>query len=130
MEIQKGFGVSGEEAAELFRALEWSSAKYPDRLDEALKGSHGVWTLRDGARLAGLVTAVSDGAMCVYFPYVAVHPDYQGQGWGRRLMEEALSSYSGFHHVALIAYADKTGFYEKTGFVNESDKASLFYRAR
>jgi GNAT superfamily N-acetyltransferase len=104
-------------------------ARFPERLGAALAGSHGVWTLRDGdLGLVGLCTAISDGAMCVNFPYVAVHPSYQGRGWGRRLMETALARYRGFHHVALISYGDKAGFYERVGFERDCEKAVLFAR--
>lgn len=126
--VETGGPVLANEVVELFSALDWSSARFPERLGAALAGSHGVWTLRDGDLLVGLVTAISDGAMCVYFPYVAVHPSYQGKGWGRRLMETALARYRGFHHVALISYGDKAGFYERVGFERDCEKAVLFAR--
>jgi Acetyltransferases len=127
MKIAEEKGVNVGEVLVIFDALGWSSARFPDRLASALEGAHGIWTLRDGSRLAGIVTSISDGSMCVYFPYIAVHPDYQGKGWGRRLVEVALDAYRDFHHVSLISYSDKTGFYEKAGFRNEGDKVALFY---
>lgn len=127
--IESDGPVSASEVVELFAALDWSSARFPERIGSALAGSHGVWTLRDAGRLVGLVTAICDGAMCVYFPYVVVHPSYQGKGWGRSLMEAALARYRGFHHVALISYGDKTGFYERVGFERDDKKVALFARS-
>jgi len=120
--------VPREAVVGLFESLAWSSARYPERLERAIASSHTVRTLWDGEVLAGLVTAISDGAMCVYFPYVAIRKEYQGMGWGKKLLESALAEYRGFHHVALISYADKRGFYERSGFVREDGKDALFFR--
>jgi Predicted acetyltransferase len=129
MRISNDKNISAEAIAEFFRALDWSSAKYPEKLGTAIAGSHSVRSLWDGDVLAGLVTAISDGAMCVYFPYVAIRSEYQGQGWGKKLVESALEEYTGFHHVALISYGDKAGFYGKCGFERDTEKAALFFHA-
>jgi GNAT superfamily N-acetyltransferase len=121
--------VPREDLVALFVSLEWSSAKYPERLELAISQSHTVRTLWDGDLLVGLVSAISDGAMCVYFPYVAIRPEYQGKGWGRALLAEALAPYEGFHHAALISYGDKSGFYERCGFSRDTEKAVLFFKA-
>ncbi len=127
-EISDRKSIPGHDLVALFDALGWSSAKYPERLARAMAESHGVRTLWDGERLVGLVTVISDGAMCAYLPYVAIHPDYQGRGLGRRLLASALEPYRGFHHVALISYADKEGFYLRNGFVGAAGKRALFLR--
>ncbi len=127
MRISREKELPSGSVAGLFASLEWESARYPDRLERAIAGSHAVRSLWDGDLLAGIVTAVSDGAMCVYFPYVAIRPEYQGQGWGRKLLESALEEYAGFHHVALIAYAEKGGFYERCGFARDDGKKAYFH---
>ena len=126
MTVSNEKNIPGADLVALFEALDWSSARFPEKLEAAVASSHRVVSLWDGDRLAGLVTAISDGAMCVYFPYVAIHPEYQGQGWGRALMEDALAAYRGFHHAALICYEDKQGFYEKQGFAADGGKKALF----
>lgn len=112
---------------DLFTSLDWESARFPERLERAIAGSSAVRSLWDGELLVGIVTAVSDGAMCAYFPYVAIRPGYQGQGWGRRLLESALEEYGDFFHVALISYADKGGFYERCGFAPDDGKRAYFH---
>ena len=128
MRISDEKNVPCGSAVELFESLGWESARYPERLERAIAGSSAVRTLWDGAVLAGLVTAISDGAMCVYFPYVAIRKEYQGQGWGRKLLASALAEYEGFRHIALISYADKRGFYERCGFSHDGEKSALFFR--
>lgn len=120
--------IPGHQLTALFGALNWSSGNYPEKLASAVANSHSVTSLWAGDRLIGLVTAISDGALCAYFPYVAVHPDFQGRGYGRLLLRAALEMYRGFHHVSLISYADKEGFYLKNGFSGDPAKKALFVK--
>ncbi|WP_338049243.1 GNAT family N-acetyltransferase [Paenibacillus wynnii] len=56
---------------------------------QAIEGSHSVVAAWDGDKLVGLVNALSDGVVTVYFHYMLIHPSYQGVGIG-------LSECSGF----------------------------------
>ncbi len=118
--------IPGHQLTALFESLHWSSGRYPEKLVRAVANSHTVTSLWDGDTLVGLVTAISDGALCAYFPYVAVRPDYQGLGLGSRLLREAMKPYRGFHHVSLISYAEKEGFYLRNGFSHDPGKKALF----
>ncbi len=46
---------------------------------------HDVHVLVDGDRIAGLLVLIPQG-QGLLLDNVAVHPDYQGRGWGRRLL--------------------------------------------
>ena len=39
---------------------------------------------------------------------------------------EAMKPYRGFHHVSLISYAEKEGFYLRNGFSHDPGKKALF----
>lgn len=101
---------------ELYRANHWSSAEKPDRLMAGLRGSHSLLTAWQGPRLAGLVNAVSDGALVVYYPHLLVHPDLQDKGIGSALLRAMIARYAGFHQHVIMADGDAIGFYEKLGF--------------
>lgn len=45
---------------ELFQAVGWLSANYPDRLKKALDNSETIFTAWDGEQLAGLINAIDD----------------------------------------------------------------------
>ena len=68
----------------LYRANEWSSAKKPKLLRQALLASHSLVTAWDGSRLVGLGNAISDGYLVVYYPHMLVLPKYQGRGMAPR----------------------------------------------
>jgi GNAT superfamily N-acetyltransferase len=65
-----------------------------------------VITAWDGERLVGILRALTDGAYSAYIADLAVHPDYQRQGVGKQLLDEATSTSSdvSFHlHAAPLA---------------------------
>ena len=100
----------------LYRALSWSSAKKPDLLLKAMENSHTVVTAWDGDRLVGLGNAISDGFLVVYYPHLAVHPEYQGRGIGTEIVRRMQTKYAGFHQQAVLADGRAAEFYRKVGF--------------
>ena len=102
--------------SELFESVEWESAKYPEKLKKSIESSDLVLTAWENARLIGLMTAISDGGMNVYFPYLLINPEYHGKGIGRELVRRMLTKYNGYYRKILACNADKAPFYEKCGF--------------
>ncbi|WP_020683164.1 GNAT family N-acetyltransferase [Marinobacterium rhizophilum] len=104
------------EVLELYRANHWSAADKPAALMAALHNSHSLVTARIDGRLVGLGNALSDGHLVVYYPHLLVHPDFQGQGIGRALMQALQSRYAGFHQQMLTADGGAIDFYRALGF--------------
>jgi GNAT superfamily N-acetyltransferase len=100
----------------LYRANEWSSARKPKLLHQALLASHSLITAWDGSRLVGLGNAISDGHLVVYYPHLLVLPKYQGRGIGTAIMGRLMARYQGFHQHMLVADGRALGFYRKCGF--------------
>ena len=108
--------ISQETIIELYESVHWSSAKKPDKLYQALLHSHALLTAWDGDRLVGLGNAISDGYLVVYYAHLVVHPDVQGQGVGRLIVDEFKRRYGRFHQQVLVADGGSITFYEKCGF--------------
>jgi len=108
--------IKESEVVELYEANEWSSAKKPRELLNALRNSHSLVTARIGKNLVGLANAISDGHLVVYYPHMLVHPSHHRQGIGKGMMELFQSKYSGFHQQMLTADGEAIQFYEKQGF--------------
>jgi GNAT superfamily N-acetyltransferase len=83
---------------------------------QLLAGSQLVITARDGERLAGFLTAITDGAMHALITLVEVLPSYQGQGLGSRMLHAALDSLGPLYQVVLVTDLQTVPFYEKQGF--------------
>ena len=84
----KNFTV--DQIIKLFKSVEWESANYPEKLFKSLKNSETVITLYDENNLIGLMSAISDGGMNVYFPYLLIDPEYHGKGLGKMTVEKML----------------------------------------
>lgn len=101
---------------QLFRSVDWDSANYPDRLKKAMKNSDRVISMWDKNKLVGLMNAITDSQMTVYFPYLLVMPEYQGKGIGKKLCQNMLDYYKDSYRKILTSKTEKLAFYEKMGF--------------
>lgn len=90
--------------------MEWESANYPEKLFKSLKNSETVITLYDENNLIGLMSAISDGGMNVYFPYLLIDPEYHGKGLGKITVEKMLEKYGGFYRKILVCSNEKYRF--------------------
>ena len=74
-------------------------------------------------QLVGLARATSDRAFNATIWDVLVHPDWQGLGLGRQLVERTTASLvaAGVGNVTLFAAADAVDFYEALGYEADPD---------
>lgn len=108
--------IQEAEVINIYRLNQWSSADKPDLLLNALTNSHSLVTARIEGELVGIANAISDGYLVVYYPHMLVHPAYQRQGIGRKMMQVMQERYSGFHQQMLTADREACAFYASLGF--------------
>jgi GNAT superfamily N-acetyltransferase len=108
--------IAIEQILPIYELNGWSSAQKPQTLYQALLNSHALVSAWNGERLVGIGNAISDGFLVVYYPHLLVHPDYQGQGIGKRIMEILKKRYEQMHMHMLVADSEAISFYEKCGF--------------
>lgn len=118
--------IEQREVIELYRANNWSAADKPEKLMAALRHSHSVVTARVTGRLVGLGNAISDGHLVVYYPHMLVHPDYHGNGIGRKLVEALQTVYRHFHMQVLTADERAIPFYKAVGFEPAGQTQSMW----
>jgi GNAT superfamily N-acetyltransferase len=124
--ISRSDAIEQSEVLGLYRANSWSSADKPETLMKALRNSESLVTARREGELVGLANAISDGHLVVYFPHVLVHPDHQGEGIGKLLMNEMMEIYDGFHQRCLISDFEAVAFYQRLGFTRSSDMVPMW----
>ncbi|MGS0680892.1 GNAT family N-acetyltransferase [Shewanella sp. 125m-7] len=117
IEVNLDRDINEDEVIDLYKANGWSSADKPAELMAALTNSHSLVTARLNGKLVGLGNAISDGHLVVYYPHMLVHPDYQGKGIGRKMMEAFQSIYGHLHQQMLTADGKAIDFYKTLGFV-------------
>jgi ribosomal protein S18 acetylase RimI-like enzyme len=95
--------------------VDWPKPPSPERHLEILRGSSHVVLARDGERVVGFVTAISDGVLSAYVPLLEVVPEYQGRGIGAELVRRLLAELGGLYMVDLCCDENVVGFYERLG---------------
>lgn len=110
-----------EQFLRLVESVGWSH-RPKKQLEMALKHSLGtVVILKDNQAIA-MGRMIGDCGFAYFIRDVVVHPDYQGNGYGRTIIEELLNvvdSYTpigGQACVELMSSMGKESFYEGLGF--------------
>ncbi len=124
--ISKTKDISQEDIIAIYEANHWSSAKKPDKLYQALINSPTLVSAWEGDKLIGIANALTDGFLVVYYPHMLVHPEYQGKGIGKMMMEAFQEIYADFHQQILVADGKAINFYEQCGFSKAGETQSMW----
>ncbi len=121
---EKKFTV--KQVQELFLSIGWVSGQYPTRLHKALMNSSTVISAWDNDKLVGLIRVLDDSELVAYMHYVLVHPDYQGQGIARNMVELVKEKYKDYLYIEVMPEERKNAaFYEKHGFQVMQDGVAM-----
>lgn len=127
--IREDKRLDQEQILNLYSMNNWSAADKPAELINGLSNSHMLVTAWDGAKLVGLGNAISDGHLVVYYPHLLVHPEYQGKGIGKMIIERLKIRYTGFHQQILVADGKAVQFYEKCDFERAGETVPMWIYA-
>lgn len=126
IKISETKNIGLKQIIDLYRANKWSSADKPKELHNALINSHSLVSAWNGDHLIGLGNAISDGYLVVYYPHLLIHPDYQGKGIGKMIMDKMQEKYGHFHMQMLTADGKAIDFYQKLGFVRAGETEPMW----
>lgn len=92
-----------------------------------LQGSSHVVIATDPEtrRVVGFITAVSDGVLSAYIPFLEVIPSYKGQGIGTELVKRMFAELRHLYMIDLACDDDLVAYYEKFGMIRGN---SMFFR--
>jgi N-acetylglutamate synthase-like GNAT family acetyltransferase len=125
-------GVDLDQLQALFNLVAfWASDRRRQDLQVAIANSNPVVSAWDADRLVGFARGNSDGIYRATIWDVIVHPDYQGAGLGRKLVETILADPMVAHvEKVYLMTTNQQRFYEKIGFqINSSTTMVLNYQA-
>lgn len=95
----------------------WSAAPSPQTHLNVLNGSDEIVLAVEKAtgRVAGFITALTDGVLAAYIPLLEVLPEFQGQGIGEELVRRMLERLNGLYAIDLLCDPDVQPFYRRFG---------------
>jgi len=95
----------------------WPHPASPETHLQLLSGSDYVVLAIyvESGQVIGFVTALTDGVLSSFIPFLGVLPAYQGQGNGHALMTRMLDRLGHLPNVDLLCNPDVVPFYERFG---------------
>jgi ribosomal protein S18 acetylase RimI-like enzyme len=100
--------------------------KHPDDLKIAISNSMFKCLVFDSGRLIAAGRALADGRDCSYICVVAVHPDRQWLGLGKKLVAELVNLSKEHRKIILYTSPGKEPFYRKLGFLRMATAMAIF----
>lgn len=128
--------LTAEEFISLWESV-WDGAPSLEQTKLAMQNTIFRVSVYDGEKVIAMARMIGDMGLCYYIKDVVVHPEYQGKGIGRTLINELLkfvndNGVKGSQvFVELAAVPDKMPFYEKFGFTtNEAQRLKMMYEVK
>ena len=128
--------LTAEEFISLWESV-WGGAPSLEQTKLAMQNTVFRVSVYDGDKAIAMARMIGDMGLCYYIKDVVVHPEYQGKGIGRTLINELLkyindNGIKGTNvFVELAAVPDKMPFYEKLGFTtNEAQRLRIMYEVK
>ena len=106
----------------------WARSRSLEEIEIAVNNSNPVVSVWDHDKMIGCARATSDGIYRAAIWDVVVHPDYQGFGLGRKLVETVIT-HPLLNRVERIylTTTHQQKFYEKIGFKENSTTTMVLY---
>jgi len=117
--------LNWEELSSLYKVAPLGEKSAED-LSTAFANSMYKCFVFNGPKLVGVGRALADGVDCSYICDVAVHPECQGSGIGKRIIEKLTRLSEGHKKIILYANPGKEGFYKKLGFKRMKTAMAIF----
>lgn len=117
--------IDWHEASTLYKIAPMGD-KRPQDIKQAFGNSLYKCFVFDQTQLVGIGRALADGVDCSYLCDIAVHPDYQGHGVGKAIVEKLTALSKGHKKIILYAVPGKEAFYKKFGFKRMSTAMAIF----
>ena len=118
-------GIHWQALSELYRSTPQGN-KRPEDLETAFTNSRFYCFVFAQDKLVGVGRALADGVDCSYICDVAVLPEYQGLGIGRRIVSRLVELSRGHRKIILYACPGKESFYRQFGFKRMCTAMAIF----
>lgn len=107
--------INWEEAAHLFKLVEWDNRTSNEVKKSFSKSSHVLVALENKI-IVGFGRTVDDGKYYALIVDVVVRPSHQGKGIGKNIVETLKKELKGYNFITLTSAPNKDGFYKKLGW--------------
>ena len=108
-------GITSEMLTGFF--VDWPDPPNPQTHLKLLKKSSKVVIAVDdhSNQVVGFITAISDGILSAYIPFLEVLPEYKNKGIGKELVNRMFKELDNIYMIDLCCDDDLIPYYEKFG---------------
>jgi len=121
----EGDNTNWEELSHLYKIAPLGE-KSSSNLEIVFSNSRYKCFVRESGQLVAVGRVLADGVDCAYLCDVAVHPDYQGYGLGKKVIQTLVEFSKSHKKIILYANPGKEGFYQKLGFKPMNTAMAIF----
>ncbi len=120
-------GARADEVIELYLNAGLKRPTEIERMERMLTGSNLIITARENGKLVGIARSITDGAWSTYLADLAVDPNAQKTGIGKRLVELTKEAVGDESMVLLLSVPTAMEYYPKIG-MEQLDNAFIIWR--
>lgn len=108
----------------------WPNPPSPETHLTLLKKSSKVIIAKDDKtnQVVGFITAISDGVLSAYIPFLEVLPVYQNKGIGKELVNRMLKELDDIYMIDICCDDDLVPYYEKLGMTKANGMVLRNYK--
>lgn len=102
--------------------VDWPNPPSPQTHLKLLENSSKVVIAIDeqSKQVVGFITAISDGVLSAYIPFLEVLPAYKNRGIGKELIKRMLDELSNIYMIDLCCDDDLIPLYERFGMIRSN----------
>ncbi len=119
--------ATADEVIELYVTAGLKRPTETERMARMLAGSNLIVTAREDGKLVGIARSITDGAWSTYLADLAVDPNAQKTGIGKRLVELTKEAVGDESMVLLLSVPTAMEYYPKIG-MERLDNAFIIWR--
>ncbi|MEK8198297.1 GNAT family N-acetyltransferase [Lysinibacillus sp. FSL M8-0134] len=110
--------------------VDWPNPPSPQTHLKLLENSSNVVIAVDeqSKQVVGFITAISDGVLSAYIPFLEVLPAYKNRGIGKELIKRMLDELSNIYMIDLCCDDDLIPLYEKFGMIRSNGMLMRNYK--
>ena len=123
--IYNSDNIDCDELSNLYKIAPLGDKK-PNDLKTVFSNSMFKCFVYSDKTLIGVGRALADGMDCSYICDVAIHPEYQGKGIGKDIVNKLIELSKGHNKIILYSIPGKEQFYSKLGFDTMNTAMAIF----
>ncbi|WP_414052748.1 GNAT family N-acetyltransferase [Macrococcus animalis] len=116
-----------QQLVEVYHSVGWMGHDLI-KVEQVFNNSTHMIVAKDKESIIGFARALSDGVFNAAIYDVVVHPNYQGHGIARNLVQQLLDQFESLSCIHLISTTGNEEFYKRLGFKKLTTAMAVYHK--